>query len=185
MFKLNDNYSTLTPEGILPILEKNKFFKNKTKIIENTLLFMQIKRGARHRIEHLPCRRVYFLCGPIGSGNAILDPLRDDQDRAEGLNFVKVKHGHPQGGNRVENRWRVACPRRIVCLETGLGHGRVGRVDGERLGCDGLYQTDHVGHELRGPRADINVDICRALLVLRLRKVFDPFEIAIVKQLAC
>jgi hypothetical protein len=43
MFKVNDNYSTLTPEGILPILESDEWFRKLTpKITENALLFCTI-----------------------------------------------------------------------------------------------------------------------------------------------
>lgn len=43
MLKINDNYATITPEGILPLLKKDEFFKSKrANVIENVLVFCTV-----------------------------------------------------------------------------------------------------------------------------------------------
>jgi hypothetical protein len=56
-------------------------------------------------------------------------------------------HADPQGANRIEDRFFAAGAGKVVGFQAGLGDGRVGRVDRQRLGRHALDLLDHVGHE--------------------------------------
>ena len=102
MFKINNNYASLTPDSILPTIENDEFFKNKAlRVTENTLVFCTIlylhyyyfknKNGENANDETNPFQR-------IGTDLIIRilarDNYKDILQRLIELEIVEIDHSY-------------------------------------------------------------------------------------------